>query len=192
MLPLFLERDRMEAFKLYSVSDEYIEYLRYVFPNVYSNKETTRIHTRKYVGTIVCLENYHYYIPMSSPKESDYQIAGGKKVIKKSIVPIMRIVVKNSKGLKELKGTLRISHMIPVPPSELQLYDIENEQDSTYKDLVQNEIIFIRKNQEKILANAKLLYKQKAENDLSAGYVKAALEYKALEKLCRDFIDKKK
>ena len=129
---------------------------------------------------------------MSSPKESDYQIAGGKKVIKKSIVPIMRIVVKNSKGLKELKGTLRISHMIPVPPSELQLYDIENEQDSTYKDLVQNEIIFIRKNQEKILANAKLLYKQKAENDLSAGYVKAALEYKALEKLCRDFIDKKK
>ena len=133
MLPLFLERDRMEAFKLYSVSDEYIEYLRYVFPNVYSNKETTRIHTRKYVGTIVCLENYHYYIPMSSPKESDYQIAGGKKVIKKSIVPIMRIVVKNSKGLKELKGTLRISHMIPVPPSELQLYDIENEQDSTYK-----------------------------------------------------------
>ena len=192
MLPLFLERDRMEAFKLYSVSDEYIEYLRYVFPNVYSNKETTRIHTRKYVGTIVCLENYHYYIPMSSPKESDYQIAGGKKVIKKSIVPIMRIVVKNSKGLKELKGPFRISHMIPVPPSELQLYDIENEQDSTYKDLVQNEIIFIRKNQEKILANAKLLYKQKAENDLSAGYVKAALEYKALEKLCRDFIDKKK
>ena len=129
---------------------------------------------------------------MSSPKETDYQIAGEKKVIKKSIVPIIRIVVKNSKGQKELKGTLRISHMIPVPPSELQLYDIENEQDSTYKDLVQNEIIFIRKNQEKILANAKLLYKQKAENDLSAGYVKAALEYKALEKLCRDFIDKKK
>ncbi|HBA50971.1 MAG TPA: hypothetical protein DCZ91_24875 [Lachnospiraceae bacterium] len=78
-------------YKLYSVSDEYIEYLRKVFPNVYSNKETTRIHTRKYVGTVICLENYHYYIPMSSPKESDYQIAGEKKVIKKSIVPIMLI-----------------------------------------------------------------------------------------------------
>ena len=129
---------------------------------------------------------------MSSPKETDYQIAGEKKVIKKSIVPIIRIVVKNSKGQKELKGTLRISHMIQVPPSELQLYDIENESDSTYKDLVQNEMIFIRKNQDKILANAKLLYKQKIENDLSAGYVKAALEYKALEKLCSDFISEKK
>lgn len=88
----------MEKFKLYSVSDEYIEYMRKVFPNVYSNTETTRIYTRKYVGTVICLENYHYYITMSSPKESDYQIAGEKKVIRKSIVPIMRIVVKNSKG----------------------------------------------------------------------------------------------
>ena len=129
---------------------------------------------------------------MSSPKESDYQIAGEKKAIKKSIVPIIRIVVKNSKGQKELKGTLRISHMIPVPPSELQLYEIENEPDKTYKDLVQNEIIFIRKNQDKILSNAKLLYKQKAENDLSAGYVKVALEYKALEKLCRSFMGERK
>ena len=192
MLPIFLERDGMEEFKLYSVSDEYIEYLRAIFPNVYSNKETTRVHTRKYVGIVLRLENYHYYIPMSSPKETDYQIAGENQVIKKSIVPIIRIVVKNSKGQRELKGTLRISHMIPVPPSELQLYDIENETDDTYKDLVQNEMIFIRKNQDRILANAKLLYKQKTENDLSAGYVKAALEYKALEKLCRDFISEKK
>ena len=182
----------MEEFKLYSVSDEYIDYLRAVFPNVYSNKETTRVHTRKYVGIVLRLENYHYYIPMSSPKESDYQIAGEKKVIKKSIIPIIRIVVKNSRGQKELKGTLRISHMIPVPPSELQLYDIENEPDDTYKDLVQNEIIFIRKNQDNNLANARLLYKQKAENDLSAGYVKSALEYKALEKLCRDFVSERK
>lgn len=126
---------------------------------------------------------------MSSPKESDYQIAGERKVIKKSIVPIIRIVVKNAKGEKELKGTLRISHMIPVPPSELQLYDVKNETDSAYKDLVLNEIIFIRKNQKKILLNAQLLYKQKKENDLSAGYVKAALEYRKLEELCKKFIE---
>ena len=192
MLPHFLERDGMEEFKLYNVSDEYIDYLWAIFPNVYSNKETTRVHTRKYVGIVLRLENYHYYIPMSLPKESDYQIAGEKKVIKKSIIPIICIVVKNSRGQKELKGNLRISHMIPVPPSELQLYDIENEPDDTYKDLLQNEMIFIRKNQDKMLANAKLLYKQKIENDLSAGYVKAALEYKALEKLCSDFISEKK
>ncbi|MBQ9610014.1 MAG: type III toxin-antitoxin system ToxN/AbiQ family toxin [Lachnospiraceae bacterium] len=112
------------------------------------------------------------------------------KVIKKSIVPIFRIITKNSKGEKELKGTLRISHMIPVPDSELELYDIENEIDSTYKDLVQNEIIFIRKNQEKIKSYVELMYKQKKENDESAKYVKSALEFEELEKLCDKFRNK--
>ncbi len=74
--------------------------------------------------------------------------------------------------------------MIPVPASELILYDLENELDSTYKDLVQNEIIFIRKKHEKIIANARLLYKQKKVQDITAGYVKSALDYQALEKLC--------
>ena len=100
---------------------------------------------------------------------------------------IIRIIVKNSKGEKELKGTLRISHMIPVPESELELYDLKNERDSTYKDLVQNEIIYIRKNQDKIMSNAKVIYKQKKENDQSAKYVQSALEFEKLEKLCDEY-----
>lgn len=181
----------MEEFKLYSVSDEYVEWLRKYFPNVYSNKINSRTHTRKYLGVVLQIGQYNYYIPMSSPKNSDYQIAGVNKIIKKSIVPIIRIVVKNSSREKELKGALRISHMIPVPSSELELYDMENESDSTYKDLVQNEMIFIRKNREKIVANAKLLYKQKAANDTTAGYVKSALNYRKLEMLCDSFIEHK-
>ena len=110
-------------------------------------------------------------------------------VIKKSIVPIMRVVVKNAKGERELKATLRLSHMIPVPASELELYDLDNEPDAAYKDLVQNEIIFIRKNQEKISANAQLIYKQKSENDTSAKYVMSALDYKALEEMCDKFVE---
>lgn len=181
----------MEEFKLYSISDEYVEWLRKDFPNVYSNKIDSRTHTRKYLGVVLKIEQYNYYIPMFSPKDSDYQIAGNSKVIKKSIVPIIRIVVKNSAGEKELKGTLRISHMIPVPETELELYDLEGETDSTYKDLVQNEMIFIRKNREKIISNAELLYKQKTINDTTAGYVKSALDYKKLEQVCSVYKDSK-
>jgi len=85
----------MDEFKLYSVSDEYVEWLRRDYPNVYSNKIDSRTHTRKYLGVVLQIEQYKYYIPMSSPKESDYQITGENKVIKKSIVPIIRIVVKS-------------------------------------------------------------------------------------------------
>ena len=177
----------MKNFKLYSVSDRYISYLREKFPNVYSNKMDTRIHTRKYLGVVLQVGEYHYYIPMSSPKQTDYQVAGDNKVIKKSIVPIMRVVVKNTKGERELKATLRLSHMIPVPASELELYALDDESDEAYKDLVQNEMIFIRKNQDKICANAQLIYKQKLENDTSAKYVMSALDFKALEEMCDKF-----
>lgn len=150
----------MEELKIYSVSDKYIAYLRKYNPNVYSNKEDERTHTRKYVGVLLEMNEYHYFVPMSSPKETDYQVAGNTKVIKKSIVPIIRMIEKNN-GIKELKGTLRISHMIPVPGTELTKYDIENEKDEDYKALVNAEAIFIRKNAEKIKKNAELLYRQK-------------------------------
>ncbi len=176
----------MEDLKIYSVSDKYINYLREYEPNVYSNKQESRAHTRKYVGTVLVINGLKYFVPMSSPKNSDYQVAGDGKVIKKSIVPIIRITEKNN-GKKELKGTLRISHMIPVPESELELYDLENEIDVNYKALVQSEAIFIRKNATKIYNNAQLLYKQKIANDETAGYVKSALDYVKLECLCKQF-----
>lgn len=128
----------MKELKIFSVSDEYIAYLRKEIPNVYSNKIENRTHTRKYVGVVIELAGYKYYIPMSSPKDTDYQIAG------------KNLVIKNTAGEKELKGTLRISHMIPVPETELELYDLDNEPDAEYKDLVQNEVIFIRKNKPRL------------------------------------------
>ena len=172
----------MEEFKIYSVSDRYISYLRDFEPNVYSNKEDNRSHTRKYVGIVLDINDYHYFVPLSSPKETDYQVAGEGKVIKKSIIPIIRIIEK-TRGVKELKGTLRLSHMIPVPEEELVLYDLDNEEDTDYKALVTAEMIYIRKNSDKIRNNAEILYKQKAAGDESIGYLKAALDYKKLEKL---------
>ena len=64
---------------------------------------------------------------------------------------------------------------------------METEPDEVYKDLVNNEMIFIRKNKDKILKNAQLIYKQKCENDTSADYVKTALDYKQLEVLCDEY-----
>ncbi len=176
----------MEEYKIYSVSDEYINYLRLFIPNVYSNKQGSRSHTRKYVGTVLEMNGFKYFVPMSSPKESDYQIAGDTKVIKKSIIPIIRMTEKSG-DMKELKGTLRISHMIPVPESELILYDLDNEADEDYKALVASEAIFIRKNSEKIRNYAEIMYKQKYNNDETAGYVKSALDFMKIEKLCSSF-----
>lgn len=176
----------MENLRICSVSDEYISFLRDNNPRVYSNKEENRIHERKYLGVVLKINQYEYFIPMSSPKNSDYQLAGDGYAIKKSIIPIIRMIAKDSKGEKVLRGTLRISHMIPVPDSELIKYDIESEQDKEYRDIIYDEEKFIRNNKSKILSYAKTMYNQKSIN-YDVGYVRAALDFKSLELLCSQY-----
>ena len=98
--------------RLYSVSDEYISYLRKNFPRVYSNKENKRVHTRKYLGAVIEIETHKYYIPLSSPKDRhDYIMVDGKKTIRKYSLIVMRIVSGTGED-KELKGTLYIALFI--------------------------------------------------------------------------------
>ena len=58
----------MDEYKIYSITDEYINYLRVAEPNVYSNKQDNRTHTRKYIGTVLEINNMKYFIPMSSSR----------------------------------------------------------------------------------------------------------------------------
>ncbi len=173
----------MDKLQLYCVSDKYVSYLQKSENRVYSNKKGQRRHMRKYVGVVLKLDQYYYYVPMSSPKESDYIIENGEKKIRKSNLTIIRIVVTNSMGIDELKGTLRISNMIPVPEQELVLYDVYNECDEAYKDLILKELIFIRKQKQSIIKNAKIVYKQKKLGHITSGYMQAVLDFDKLEKM---------
>ncbi len=169
--------------QLYNVSDEYIKFLRKKFPRVYSNKENTRVHTRKYLGVVLEIETHKYYIPLSSPKDKhDYIMVNGIKTIRKDSLIVMRIV-SGSKNNMELKGTLQIGTMIPVPDIAIELYDVEKEPDQAYKDLVNEEIIYIRKHEKDIIKNAKVLYgKKKAGGENKV--IQNCLDFQALEAEC--------
>ena len=137
--------------QLYSISDEYINYLKRRFPRVYSNKENSRIHTRKYLGAVIEIETHKYYIPLSSPKEKhDYIMVDGKKKVRKDTLIVMRITSELGEE-KELIGTLQIGTMIPVPDDAIELYDVEGETDKKYKNLVKKQIIYIRKHAKSII-----------------------------------------
>ena len=163
--------------RLYSVSDDYIEYLRNIFPRVYSNKIANRKHTRKYLGVVFKLNDFNYYIPLSSPKDAhDYITLNGKKVIRKDSIIVIRMVVKGT-----LKGTLQIGTMIPVPNKALIQYNLQDEQDISYKELVQDEIIFIRKNTNRIIKTAKLLYSKKTKGTHKNPVIDKVLDFKSIE-----------
>ena len=169
--------------KLYAITDKYINYLREFDNRVYDNKEDKRKVTRKYLGIVLKINELNYYIPMSSPKKSDYK----NKEIRKSVIPIIRIVSNEEiNDIPVLKGTLRISNMIPVPDSELILYEPKNEINKNYKILVEKELEFIRKNEHMIKKYANILYKQKI-NNYEVSYIKNVVDFKLLEEKCVEY-----
>lgn len=85
-----------------------------------------------------------------------------------------------------LKGTLRISNMIPVPDSELILYEPKNENNKNYKILIEKELEFIGKNEDIIKKYANILYKQKI-NDYDVSYIKNVVNFKLLEEKCIEY-----
>lgn len=162
---------------LYNISDAYINYLRKFDNRVYDNKEENRKYGRKYIGLVLSVGNFNYYIPMSSPKETDYSDLT-KQIIRHDTKTIIRM-----KDKDRLYGTLRISNMIPVPITELEPYIIEKEKDTGYKNLILGELRYIEYNSNKIIKSAKLVYEQKKKN-LDIGYIKNTVNFNLLEEKC--------
>lgn len=176
--------------KLYTIDTSYIDFLRRdpKLQNVFDNKDDSGTFVRKYLGIVLHIGRYQYYVPLSSPKNSDYFFSGRVKTIRNSIIPIVRIVSENKNGLPELKGTLKFSNMIPVPNSALTYYDISKESDKDYKILVEKEYEFIKKNRGLILRNASVLYNQKTkeaelfpEGTKKPGYLGSVIDFKYAE-----------
>lgn len=165
---------------LYSVSDKYINYLRQFDDKIYDNKEEIRTHERKYLGVVLTVNEFNYYIPMSSPKNSDY-IDISKKIIRKDTKTIIRIYEGN-----RLYGTLRISNMIPVLITELEPYMVSNETDLKYKEVILGELRYINNNSNRIIKYAKTVYNQKIKN-IDIGYIKNTVDFKLLEEKLKEW-----
>ncbi len=183
--------------KFYIINKNYIDFL-HSYPklyNVFNNKEDTSSFYRKYLGIILSINDYKYYVPLASPKNSDYIITGSNISIRKSIIPIIRIVVTNTKGNLELKGTLKLSNMIPVPDTMITYYDFTKETDTNYKILIEKEYEFIKKNKKLILKYASILYNQKTKeyelysnNRQKPGYLKTVIDFKYAEEIYNEFL----
>ena len=178
--------------KLYTIDTAYIDFLRAdpKLQNVFDNKDDSGSFVRKYLGVVLNIGQYNYYVPLSSPKDSDYIFVGSNKIIRNSVIPIVRIVSEDKNGLPELKGTLKFSNMIPVPNNVLTYYDISQEEDDDYRILVEKEYEFIKKNRGLILRNASVLYNQKTKEfelfpagTKKPGYLASVVDFKYAEQV---------
>lgn len=157
----------MATLKIYRVSEKYIGFLHSVDYRVQFNKGQRR----PYVGVVLEVNGYKYFVPMESPKENHQNI-------------------KNSVHIMKLKdgeyGILGFNNMIPVRDDCLIEFDIAKETDEKYRELLKNQLRFCNDNKERIYKRAAKTYDEVTVKQ-APFYLKVCCDFKKLEKACKKY-----
>lgn len=157
----------MNNLRIYRVDDRYIRFLKSRDHRVQDNKNKRR----PYVGIVLTVGQYEYFVPMESPKPNHANIKSGKH--------IMRL---DSGRL----GLLGFNNMIPVRDAALIDYNIDQEPDPRYKSLLQNQIRFCNRHKADIYDHAQKTYFD-VVNKKNAFLLKISCDFRALERACREY-----
>ncbi len=154
----------MESLKFYKVKDQYVNYLKAVDNRVQNNKAQRR----PYVGVVLSVGKYRYFVPMESPKPNHKNIKGGYHIMK----------------LDEGRlGILGFNNMIPVCEDSLIKFNIDNERDEKYSRLLKEQLNFINRNKKSVYDHASKTYYSRVNNK-SEFLRKICCDFKELERAC--------
>lgn len=135
----------MDKLRIYKIKDDYIQFLRqFDSENVKYNKDGKR----PYIGVVMIVNEIKYFAPMASPKPKHLKM--------KDNIDFIKIY-------KGRKGVINLNNMIPVVDEAIIEYNILDEADESYRNLLFDQLSFINKNKEKIISKANKLY-QKVTN----------------------------
>lgn len=154
----------MTKFKFYEINDDYINYLSEIDNKVAETKTNYRTFSRKYIGIIFEIDDFKYFVNLSSFKQKHKNMNDTIDFIK----------IKNY-------CVININNMIPVPDSELKEIIFSNIMDYKYKNLLEKEYKAIKPKFSTILANAKIVYNEKIHNP-SSSLSNRCCDFEKLEK----------
>lgn len=157
----------MESLRIYRVEEKYIRFLKSRDARVQDNKGRRR----PYVGVVLYVGSYKYFVPMESPKPNHANIKPGRHIMK----------------LDEGRlGLLGFNNMIPVPDEALIEFDINNEPDKQYADLLRRQAFFINRNKASIYGHASSTY-YSVVNKKNTFLQKICCDFKKLERACNQY-----
>lgn len=157
----------MNNLRIYRIHDRYIRFLKSRDHRVQDNKNRRR----PYVGIVLTVGKYKYFVPMESPKPNHANVKSGKHLMKLDGGRL---------------GILGFNNMIPVHDSALIDYNIDKEPDPQYKALLQNQIRVINKNKADILNHAQMTYFD-VVNKKNKFLLRVSCDFQALEKACQEY-----
>lgn len=157
----------MESLKIYRIDDKYIRFLKSRDSRVQDNKNRHR----PYVGVVLYVGDFRYFVPMESPKPNHANIKPGRHILKLD-------------GGK--LGLLGFNNMIPVNDDALISFNVDDEPDKQYAELLRRQITYINRNKANVLGHASSTYfnvVSKRNNFL----LRICCDFKKLEKACTQY-----
>lgn len=151
----------MSKFIFYHIDSAYISFLHKKDYRVQFNKTG-----RPYVGVVLNVGAFNYFVPLESPKPNHVNIHGG---------PVLKL-----DGGK--LGIMGFNNMIPVPKIALIDFNISDISDEKYKALLYNQLAFCNKNADVIYGKAQSVY-DKACKGIPI-YKRICCNFKKLESAC--------
>ena len=161
----------MEKLRLYHIREGYVEFLHRADNRVQLNKGENR----PYVGIVLKIGEYEYYVPLESPKPNHANIKSGGPVLKLDGGAL---------------GIMGFNNMLPVKKYQLIEFDILSVTDEKYRTLLLKQLAFIEKNKKIIYDRAATTYR-KATDGKNPFYRKICCNFKKLESICDKYKVKK-
>ncbi len=169
---------KKEKLKWYIADKKYINYLK-TYDNKIENIDYSN-RLKPYLGIILFINNFNYYVPISSPKNKHYKMKEDIDFIK--ITREDRII-----------GILNLNNMIPISDMDIRILDykkidnyrkFDNEKEKRlYIAFLSLELKLINNKFEKIKENAIKLYNEKLIRPNSK-ISKRCCDFKLLEEKC--------
>ena len=157
----------MENLKIYRVKDRYVAFLHSRDSRVQLNKR----HLRPYVGVVLHVGEFKYFVPMESPKPAHEKIKPGIHILKMD---------------KGRLGLLGFNNMIPVWDDVLISFNIDDEPSAHYAMLLKKQAYFCNRNKTDILNKASRTYYE-VVNSENKFLKEICCDFKKLEKACKQF-----
>lgn len=157
----------METLKIYRITDQYVRFLKSRDSRVQDNKNRRR----PYVGVVLYVGSYRYFVPMESPKANHKNIKPGPHIMKLEDGAL---------------GILGFNNMIPVHDAALIAFDINSEPDTKYAELLKHQISYINRRKTDVLDHASKTY-YRATSGRNKFYQKICCDFKKLERACNQY-----
>lgn len=164
----------MDELLFYTVDAKYIKYLSEFETHVSYNKNEIG-HSRPYLGIVIKVKDYEYFVPLYSYKEHY------KKY--KNNASFFFVYDRNERPL----AIIKFSGMIPVPKGMKVIKLLEyNDQDVKYKTLISAEYRYINSHKDEIYKRAEKMYMYVTKH--KNNYLKnIACDFKLLEEKSKEY-----